>query len=124
MLVFGTQVHIVTFIFIVLEFCMLIFQLARYFYRLQDKHQGWFLGLLSLLLLYNITGGLFPDPKINIAIPVQEMIAYGSGFLMASYFPLYFYKVMELRSLRWHTFFGVPLFLLLPCANASNFLGF
>jgi len=114
MLVFGTQMHVVTFIFIVLESFMFIFQLARYFYRPQDRQRGWYLILLFLLLFYNITGGLFPDPKISLPVSVQEMIAYGSGFLMASYFPFYFYKEFDLKELHWHALFGVPLFLILP----------
>jgi len=114
MLVFGTQIHIVTFIFIVLEFCMFIFQIFYYLFRPQDKSRLWYLLLLLLFQFYNITGGLFPDPKINISLPTQEMIADGSGFLMASFFPLYFYKAFDLKSLRWHALFGVPLFLMLP----------
>jgi len=114
MLVFGTQIHLVTFIFIALEFCMLIFQVARYIYQPQDEHRGWFMTLLFLYLLYNITGGLFPDPKIGIPVSVQEMIAYGTGFLLASYYPFYFYKAFDLKSLRWHALFGVPLFLMSP----------
>jgi DNA-binding CsgD family transcriptional regulator len=114
MLVFGTQIHIVTFIFIVLEFCMFIFQIFYYLFRPQDKSRLWYLLLLFLFQFYNITGGLFPDPKIDIPIPAQEMICYGSGFLMASFFPLYFYKAFDLKSLRWHALFGVPLFLMLP----------
>jgi DNA-binding CsgD family transcriptional regulator len=74
----------------------------------------WYLILLFLMLFYNITGGLFPDPQINIPVFIQEMTAYGSGFLMASFFPLYFYKAFDLKSLRWHALFGVPLFLMLP----------
>jgi DNA-binding CsgD family transcriptional regulator len=114
MLVFGTQIHIVTFIFIVLETGMFIFQLFYYLFRPQDQNRLLYLILLILLLFYNISGGLFPDPKIGIPLPVQEMIAYGSGFLMASYFPLYFYRAFELKALRWHALFGVPLFLILP----------
>ncbi|MDB4926580.1 LuxR C-terminal-related transcriptional regulator [Mucilaginibacter sp.] len=114
MLVFGTQIHIVTFIFIVLESLMLIFQFFYYLFRPEDTNRLWYLILLVLLLFYNITGGLFPDPKINIYIPTQEMIAYGGGFLMASYFPFYFYKAFNLKSLHWHAFYGVPLFLILP----------
>jgi DNA-binding CsgD family transcriptional regulator len=74
----------------------------------------WYLILLGLMLFYNITGGLFPDPKIKIPINIQMMIAYGSGFMMASYFPYYFYKAFDLKSLRWHALFGVPLFLFGP----------
>jgi DNA-binding CsgD family transcriptional regulator len=114
MLVFGTQIHIVTFIFIVLEFCMFIFQIFYYILRPKDKSRLLYLLLLFLFQFYNITGGLFPDPKIDIPIPEQEMIAYGSGFLMASFFPFYFYKAFDLKSIRWHALFGVPLFLMLP----------
>ncbi|MDN5288958.1 MAG: Regulatory protein luxR family [Mucilaginibacter sp.] len=114
MLVFGTQIHIVTFIFILLETGMFIFQFFYYLFRPQDKNRLWYFILLCLLLFYNITGGLFPDSKINIAMTTQYMIAYGSGFLMASYFPFYFYKAFALRTLRWHALFGVLLFLMLP----------
>jgi DNA-binding CsgD family transcriptional regulator len=114
MLVFGTQIHIVTLIFILLEAGMLFFQFFYYLFRPQDISRKLYLILLILMLFYNITGGLFPDPKINIPLDIQEMIAYGSGFLMASYFPYYFYKAFELNSLRWHALFGVPLFLASP----------
>jgi len=114
MLVFGTQIHIVTFIFIILETGMFMFQLFYYLFRPQDRNRLLYLILLTLMLFYNITGGLFPDPKINIPISTQMMIAYGSGFLMASYFPFYFYKACDLPSLRWYAYFGVPLFLILP----------
>ncbi|RKR82832.1 regulatory LuxR family protein [Mucilaginibacter gracilis] len=114
MLVFGTQIHIVTFIFIVLELMMLSFQFFYYLFRPEDKNRLWYLVLLVLMLFYNITGGLFPDPNIKISIALQVMIAYGSGFLMASYFPFYFYKAFDLKSLRWHAYYGVPLFLMLP----------
>ncbi|RKR84290.1 regulatory LuxR family protein [Mucilaginibacter gracilis] len=113
MLVFGTQVHIVTFLFIIAEGMMFFIESVIYAIW-PDKRRGWYLVLLGLLLLYNVTGGLFPDPKINISISLQEMIAYGTGFLMASYFPFYFYKAFDLKSLRWHALFGVPLFLMLP----------
>lgn len=115
MLVFHTQIHIVTFIFIVLETIMFLFQLFYYLFRPEDKARLYYLILLALLLFYNITGGLFPDPNIHaLSIPLQEMIAYGSGFLMASYFPFYFYKACDLKSLRWHALYGVPLFLMGP----------
>lgn len=113
-LVWGTQIEVITAIFIGLEIFMFLFQLASYFYWPGDKNRGLFLLLLFLMLLYNITGGLFPDAKIPIALSLQEMIAYGTGFLMASYFPFYFYKTFELKALRWHALYGVPLFLALP----------
>lgn len=106
--------HVVTLIFIVLELLMFVFQLSYYLIKPQDKYRRWYLILLLLLIFYNITGGLFPDPEINIPINIQNIVAYGSGFLMASYFPYYFYKAFDLRLLRFHAIYGVPLFLLLP----------
>lgn len=114
MLVFGTEMHLVTFIFLVLEVLMLIFLLPGYLNRPGDKLRFWYLILLFLLIIYNVTGGLLPDPNYPIPIYLQNIIAYGSGFLMASYFPFYFYKAFDLKLLRFHALYGVPLFLLLP----------
>lgn len=114
MLVFGTEMHVVTFIFVILEMLMFMIQLSYYLIKPQDKYRQWYLILLLLLIFYNVTGGLFPDPKISISVRIQNIIAYGSGFLMASYFPYYFYKAFDLRLLRFHALYGVPLFLILP----------
>ncbi len=114
MLVFGTEMHLVTFIFSSLEVLMFIFLLPGYLNRPDDKHRFWYLILLFLLILYNVSGGLLPDPDYPIPIFMQNIIAYGSGFLMASYFPFYFYKAFNLTLLRFHALYGVPLFLLLP----------
>jgi DNA-binding CsgD family transcriptional regulator len=114
MLIFGTQMHIVTFCFIMLEFCMFVWQIARYFYRPNDRHRGWFILLLFLLLLYNIANGLFPDSRVHLPVTIQNMIAHGTCFLMASYFPFYFYKEFKLQAMRWHALFGVSLFFMLP----------
>nr|WP_245928002.1 helix-turn-helix transcriptional regulator [Mucilaginibacter oryzae] len=97
-----------------METGMLIFQFFYYLFRPEDKNRLLYLVLLVLLLLYNITGGLFPDPNLRLSIQLQEMTAYGSGFLMASYFPFYFYRAFDLQLLRWHALFGVPLFLITP----------
>lgn len=114
MLVFNTEMHIVTFTFVILEIIMLFYQLTYYLFRPKDKSRLWYLILLFLLIFYNITGGLFPDPEISLSIVSQNIIAYGSGFLMASYFPYYFYKGFGLVKLRFHAIYGVPLFLLTP----------
>lgn len=115
MLVFNSQMHLLTFIFIILEFGMLVFyQLPHYLSRPSDRSRLYYLILLVLLLLYNITGGLFPDPQIPIPVKAQNIIAYGAGFLIASYFPYFFYKTLSLEKLRFHALYGVPLFLILP----------
>lgn len=106
--------HIVTFVFVVLEIAMFFYQLIYYLSRPQEKNRYWYLILLFLLVLYNITGGLFPDENITIPIIAQNIIAYGSGFIMASYFPFYFYKAFDLKRLRFHALYGIYLFLIVP----------
>lgn len=114
MKVFGSEMLLITFVFAVLEVVMFVYQLTYYLSRPQDKQRLYYLILLLLLIVYNITGGLFPDPEIDIPIVAQNIIAYGSGFIMASYFPYYFYKGFGLVSLRLHAIYGVLLFLILP----------
>lgn len=114
MVVFDSEIHVLTLVFCLLEFGMCCYQLIHYLSFPQDKRRLWYLLLLILLVFYNITGGLFPDPDIDMPIRLQNNIAYGSGFLMASYFPFYFYKAFRLDNLRFHAIYGVQLFLLLP----------
>lgn len=113
MLVFGTEMHLVTFVFLLLEVFLFFYQFIHYLERPQDKGRMWYLILLFLLIVYNITGGLFPDPNIGIPTVTQNIIAYGSGFLMGAYFPYYFYRAFELKRLRFHAIYGVLCFLIL-----------
>lgn len=114
MKVFGTEMLLITFIFAVLEIVMFFYQFIYYLSRPQEKQRLYYLILLFLLIVYNVTGGFFPDPEINLPIVAQNSVAYGSGFLMASYFPYYFYKGFDLKRLRFHAIYGVLLFLILP----------
>lgn len=114
MLVFGTEMHIVTFIFVSLEMIMFLFQLVFYLIRPEEQSRLWYLILLTLLQIYNIASGLLPDKSISIPIHIQNIIAYGSGFCMASFFPFYFYKAFNLEKLKFHATYGVILFLILP----------
>lgn len=112
--VFGTEMLSITFVFAVLEVLMFFYQFIYYLSRPEEKKRLYYLILLFLLIVYNITGGLFPDPEINIPIVVQNSLAYGGGFIMAAYFPYYFYKGFDLTRLRFHAIYGVLLFLILP----------
>ncbi|MBW8683456.1 LuxR family transcriptional regulator [Chitinophaga rhizophila] len=114
MLVLGTEMHIVTFIFVCLETIMFIFQLVFFLIRPEDKQRLWYLILLVLLLSYNIASGLLPDKNFSVPIHIQNMVAYGSGFCMASFFPFYFYKAFNLKKLKFHATYGVVIFLLVP----------
>jgi DNA-binding CsgD family transcriptional regulator len=114
MTVFGTEMLLITCIFALLEIIMFFYQFIHYLSRPQEKQRLYYLILLFLLIVYNISGGLFPDPQLDIPVVIQNIIAYGSGFLMASYFPYYFYKGFDLNQLRFHAVYGVLLFLILP----------
>jgi hypothetical protein len=89
MLLPGTQMHIVTFIFVSIEivifFYLVIYKLARP----DDKTANLNLVLISLLITYNVTGGLLPDPNLPGSIFTQEIVVYATEFITPCYF--YFY---------------------------------
>ena len=99
MLVFGTEMHIVTFVFICMEtvvfFYLLIYRLARP----DDKVTYLNIILIFLLITYNVTGGLLPDPDLPGSYFIQMSIAYGTGFLTPCYFPYYVYKAFGLEKM-------------------------
>lgn len=114
MLVFGTQMHIVTFIFVSIEivifFYLIIYKLARP----DDKITFLNITLIFLLITYNITGGLLPDPNLPGSFFIQNAIAYGTGFITPCYFPYYIYKAFGLEKMKFHANKGVYLFLIIP----------
>jgi len=114
MLVFGTQMHIVTFIFVSIEivifFYLLIFRLARP----HDKITNLNLILIFLLLAYNVSGGLLPDEKLPGSYFTQEIIAYATGFITPCFFPYYVYKAFNLHKMEFHAHKGIFMFLILP----------
>lgn len=114
MLIGNTDMHIVTLLFIVLESVMFIFQIIFFLQRPEDQTRKYYVILLFLLIVKNIAMGLFPDPKIPIPIIAQYILTYGAGFVMASYFPYYFYRAYELGKLRWHSTRGIFILLHLP----------
>lgn len=71
--------------------------------------------MLILLIVKNTASGLFPDPKITfIPVITQYILTYGAGFVMASYFPFYFYKAYNIEKIKWHATQGIFLFLHFP----------
>jgi len=114
MLVFGTQMHILTFLFVTMEvvilFLLIIFRMARP----DDKTVLLNIVLISLLLMYNILGGLLPDPKIYGSEFSQLTIAYAAGFITPCYFPYYVYNAFGLTRLKFQAYIGIHLFLIIP----------
>ncbi|MDE3184854.1 MAG: response regulator [Bacteroidota bacterium] len=114
MLVFGTQMHVVTFIFVSIETVIFFYLLIYHVARPDDRTIYLNLILIFLLITYNISGGLLPDPKLPGSYFIQEAIAYATGFITPCYFPYYVYKAFNLERMKFHAFRGVHLFLLLP----------
>jgi DNA-binding CsgD family transcriptional regulator len=114
MKVFGSEMHLITFLFLVVELPLFCFQFFYFLQRPKAKGRKWYLILLGLLILYNICGGLFPDGNIPISVTLQNILAYGTGFIMGAYFPFYFYKAFDLKELRFHALYGIYLFLIAP----------
>lgn len=114
MLVYGTQMHIITFIFVCIElvifFYLLIYRLARP----DDKAAHLNIVLIFFLLFYNVTGGLLPDENLPGSFFIQTSIAYATGFITPCYFPNYVHIAFGLEKMRFHAYKGVYLFLILP----------
>ena len=114
MLLPGTQMYIITFMFVSIElvifFYLLIYKLARP----DDKTTILNIILIFLLITYNVTGGLLPDPNLPGSVFIQEVIAYGTGFITPCFFPYYVYKAFGLEKMKFHAYRGVYLCLLLP----------
>jgi signal transduction histidine kinase/DNA-binding NarL/FixJ family response regulator len=114
MLVFGTQMHIVTFLIIVFEMLFFFYQIVHFLSRPSDKNRLYYLVLLYLLIQYNIISGLFPNPNYSLSIPLQNITLFATGFIMGMYFPYYFYKAFNLSKLKFYAYWGSVVFLLLP----------
>jgi len=114
MLLPGTEMHWVTFGFVCVELVILFYLLIHRFARPDSRTIGLDISLIALLLIYNITGGLLPDPNLPGSFFVQECIAYATGFITPAYFPYYVYKAFGLEKMEFHARRGVIYFLVLP----------
>ena len=114
MLLPGTQMHVITFAFICIEFIILFYVVIHRLARPHDKISYLDIFLLLLLIVYNITGGLLPDPNLPGSYFLQYSIAYATGFMTPCYFPYYVYHAFGLKKMRFHAYRGVYLFLMLP----------
>jgi DNA-binding CsgD family transcriptional regulator len=114
MLVPGTQMHYVTFGFVCIEIIILFYLLIHRLARPDDKTTYLNIFLIILLIIYNVTGGLLPDPNLPGSYIVQESIAYGTGFITPCYFPYFIYKGFGLEKMKFHANRGVVFFLIVP----------
>ena len=112
----NTEMHMVTFLITMFEIVMLVFQVIYFLQRPGDKSRFQFLLLLVCLIAYNLCSGLFPDEQFIIPMTVQTILAYLVGFTMSMYVVYYFYKVFDLKHLKFFATYGLLFFLFLPFA--------
>jgi DNA-binding CsgD family transcriptional regulator len=113
-LVFGTQMTGTTFVFVCIEFIFLLLMFVFRTERPVNDNQTRNMILISLLIVYNITGGLLPDPNLPGSVKLQNIIAYGTGFLTPCYFPYYVYKCFGLEKMKSVAYTGVFATIFLP----------
>ena len=117
----GTDLSYVTLGFVVFELFLLVCLVYYCLIRPEHKKRWLYIVMIILLMVKNLAMGLFPDSRIeSIPIEVQYGLTYGAGFVIASYFPYYFYRAYDLEGLRFHAVRGVFLFLCLPFVLIST----
>lgn len=114
MLLPGTQMHLVTFLFVSIEIVILSYLLIYRLARPDDKSAYLNIILIFLLIVYNVTGGLLPDEHLPGSYYLQTSIAYATGFVTPCYFPYYVYHAFRLEKMKFHAYKGVFIFLIAP----------
>ncbi|MFT3981195.1 MAG: LuxR C-terminal-related transcriptional regulator [Ferruginibacter sp.] len=111
----GTEMYWATFSFVCLELFFLFYLILYRIARPDDKAAVLNIILLFLLIIYNVTGGLLPDPKLPGSYFIQNSIAYATGFITPCYFPFYVYKGFDLKKMWFHAYRGIYFCLVFPC---------
>ncbi len=94
-------------IVIVVEIAILYNQSVVYRSRPNEKKRLYHFLILLVLALFNMAEGFFPDPNItSIPMLVQHFLGYAFGYIFAACCPAYFYRTMDLPSLRFHGKYG------------------
>lgn len=114
MTLFNTNMPLIIFFIIIIEVALLFQQWIGYLTRKHEQKRLYHLYLVLLLILYNIFEGFFPDQRITF-VPEkwQNFLGYAFGYIFCAYCPVYFYKTMGLKSLRFHGRYGF-LFIIIP----------
>jgi DNA-binding CsgD family transcriptional regulator len=114
MMFWDTQMHMVIFCITVLELVMLFFQVIYYLQRPKEEQRLRYLILLILVIVYNVfSGGVMPDNRIPIPIVAQNILAYFLGFSVSMYAIYFYYKLFDLKDLKFLATKGLFIFLFL-----------
>jgi len=92
---FGTEIKIITVIFLIIEILMVSSLIISWASRPSDKSMSRFLFLILIFIYYNLSSGFFPDENITLLpLIVQNIFAYSSGIAVAIYF--FYYLTVEM----------------------------
>lgn len=116
---FGTELHLITLLYIIVELLILIVLASACISRPKDESRTRFFILTSLFLVFNLCTGLFPDVKYGIPLFVQYVLEYFSGMALGTY---YFYYVVKELNIQRERFFNIRF--LLASLLISFVLGF
>jgi len=94
---FNTEMHINTFVILVIQFLILFAQLLFFLSRPKDNSRIRFLILTFTYILYNFFSGIFPDNNFTLNILYQNIIAYLVGIIVSVYFIYYIYKEFNIH---------------------------
>jgi DNA-binding CsgD family transcriptional regulator len=106
---FGTELHLITLLYIIVELLVLLVLFAACISRPKDESRTRFFILTLLFLTYNLFSGLFPDDHYPIPLLLQNILAYTSGISLASY---YFYYLVKELNIQGEKFFNAKLLFL------------
>lgn len=110
----GTQMHLITFLFVCIETVILFYLLIYRLARPDDKNSWLNILLIAVLLTYNLTSGFLPDSNLPGSFYLQMSVAYFTGFMTPCYFPYYVYHAFALEKMKFHAYKGVIYFLVIP----------
>ncbi|WP_066755544.1 response regulator transcription factor [Crocinitomix algicola] len=115
--VFGTEMVLLTFITGVIQILALFIHFGVLVSKPYSRANWRFLFLISLFVCYNIFSGLFPDRNIHsINLFIQNVLAFGSGIILACY---YFYFLVKELEINQRSFFNIKFLFL---SLVSSFL--
>lgn len=98
---FGTEIHIATFIYLSFQLFILSFQIVYFLFKPDSKSRLRFLILTLLFFLYNTISGLVPDQNIPIETLYQNIAAWTIGISTAIYFLHFIYKEHNIRPIQF-----------------------
>ncbi|MCC5923801.1 MAG: helix-turn-helix transcriptional regulator [Crocinitomicaceae bacterium] len=108
--VFGTEMVLLTFIVLIIQFVFVLIHFGVIISRPFSKSNWRFLLLILLFINYSISSGLLPDENIKyFSLFVQNILAFGSGIFLAIYYYYFLVKEIEIEQRK---FFNVKILLL------------